>query len=978
MALQKVLVPLPMDKGLDTKFDIKQEAPGFLRKAENVVYETLLKLRKRNGYDNLTLDGIDGTVLKLCKLKTELVAITSTGLWTYSEVLTKWQQKGDLYATSTRTTPVIKNASSQSCIDSIIVENCRITVWQDGDTYVRYSVQDLNSQSFIVSNAAVAVGDRPTVGRVANVIYIIYGRVANVCRKSFNITAPATLSAETVIATDRHTTLGLIDCQSSASKLFVSYNGSVNLKLFCIADGGVTSSIIGLSSQSATRALDVFVDNGNRIILSYSNGTDFKVAIYPYTLSAAILAPTVLQASLVVSTCSSIQTTTGYRFYFEVEQAGTSNNYVKQVDMTLAGAVSGLAVFKRSVGLASRIFEYADVIVIPTVYESALQSTYFLLDQYGTIVTKYANQTAAGVLETGVLPTSNIVDDTVHLASLFRNRLREDEGEPTRVFYSTTGISVSVVNFIPESPYSNAELADALHICAGLLKVYDGSTVSEHGFNAFPETLALASTATTGGFMSDGSYGYKAVYRWTDNSGKDHFSAPTASTLEVALSGGGTTQTATITVPTLRLTEKTNVVIDLYRTEDAGTQYYKITSTLSPLANDATVDTLTFIDTLADATLIGRELLYTTGGVIENISAPAAYQVCTYGGNRLAIIGEDLSRVFLSKETTEGTPVEWTDLFYRNVDQAGGPLTAIAPIGEKLAVFSAGSCFYIAGQGPNNLGQQDFFSEPEIIAADIGCTSPSSLVLIPTGLMFKSRKGIYHLSGGLALEYTGARVEAYNGETITGATIVGALNQVRFLLSESTALVYNYNLDRWATFENHGGLSSVAIEDEYYYLREDGAIYQENRTSYSDAGSPIKMRIETAWLSFVTLQGFQRAYKAMLLGDYKSEHKLRVKVAYDFKEAWIQEALIDPTDFVSAPAYGAESPYGSGTPYGGSGALYQARLDFKQQKCESMRLSIEDSQADAGEGLSLSAITLWVGAKEGANPTAAGSSFGTA
>ncbi len=108
------------------------------------------------------------------------------------------------------------------------------------------------------------------------------------------------------------------------------------------------------------------------------------------------------------------------------------------------------------------------------------------------------------------------------------------------------------------------------------------------------------------------------------------------------------------------------------------------------------------------------------------------------------------------------------------------------------------------------------------------------------------------------MSYIGDKVEAFNGQTVTAASIIGELNQIRFLLSEERALVYNYNLNKWATFENHGGQSSVVIENDYWYLREDGAIYQENRSSFSDASSPIKLRFETGWTSPAELQGFAR------------------------------------------------------------------------------------------------------------------------
>jgi hypothetical protein len=241
-------------------------------------------------------------------------------------------------------------------------------------------------------------------------------------------------------------------------------------------------------------------------------------------------------------------------------------------------------------------------------------------------------------------------------------------------------------------------------------------------------------------------------------------------------------------------------------------------------------------------------------------------------------------------------------------------------------------------------------------------------VLTPEGLMFKSRKGIYLLSRALQLSYIGAPVEAFNGLTISSAKVVGELNQVRFTTIDGDCLVYNYVYQFWATFTNHRAKSAEILGNNYYYLRTNNELYKENRSTFSDAGVPIKMRLEIGWISFNTLQGFGRVYKMLVLGDWLSRHNLLIKVGYDFNEAWTQSAIITPDAAdIDAVAYGDDSPYGqpTGKKYGGSGNPYQARVDFKKQKCQSIKLEIEDVQANAGEGFSLSQITFEVGGKSG-------------
>ena len=152
-----------------------------------------------------------------------------------------------------------------------------------------------------------------------------------------------------------------------------------------------------------------------------------------------------------------------------------------------------------------------------------------------------------------------------------------------------------------------------------------------------------------------------------------------------------------------------------------------------------------------------------------------------------------------SKMVYPGQPVEFNDALRMPIDPVGGKITALASMDEKLIVFEEDATFFIAGTGPNNLGQQNDFTTPERISTDVGCVDPKSVVLTPDGLMFKSRKGIYLLSRQLSVSYIGAAVEAYNGLNFTSAKVVGELNQVRFTTSDGDCLVYNYVYKFWAT-----------------------------------------------------------------------------------------------------------------------------------------------------------------------------------
>lgn len=480
-----------------------------------------------------------------------------------------------------------------------------------------------------------------------------------------------------------------------------------------------------------------------------------------------------------------------------------------------------------------------------------------------------------------------------------------------------------------------------------------------------------------GGKISDGSRGYTAIYTWTDNYGQIHRSAP-SEIEDVEFVAGNSTQSARITVPTLRLTDKENVNIEIYRTEAAGTVFYKVTEITAPLLNDPTEDSVDFIDGVSDEDLIRREPLYTSGGVIENIAAPSC-KVMTASSERIALAGIDRNpyTVLFSKIKSSLAPVEFTDFIEREIDPVGGPITALAFMADKYIIFTERAMFFIAGQGPNNLGQQDDFTSPEQISTDVGCINQQSVVVTPLGLMFKSAKGIFLLDQGLGLKYIGSDVEEFNGLEITSAKVLTEQNQVRFTTTEGTCLVYNYQFGLWSTFDNHPSIGAEIVDGTFFYLRSDEELFKQNNNKYSDGDVPVTQSIETGWLSFNAIQSFARVYKILILGDFKSAHKLRVSVAYDFKEAYTQTVLVEPEEFVSSATYGSESPYGSGTPYGGNGNLYQLRIDLAQQKCQSIRIKIEELQDTAGQGLTLSAMTIQAGLKVGTNKLPVANKFGT-
>ena len=196
---------------------------------------------------------------------------------------------------------------------------------------------------------------------------------------------------------------------------------------------------------------------------------------------------------------------------------------------------------------------------------------------------------------------------------------------------------------------------------------------------------------------------------------------------------------------------------------------------------------------------------------------------------------------------------------------------------------------------------------------------------MPKGLMFMSQKGIYLLNRSLGLSYIGAPADNYNDLNITKATTVAKKDEVRFLTSDGDTIIYNYFLDMWYSYSDHRGNSSHVIGDDYYLATYKDEIFKQVNTTSSFGGSMVPIKLETGWLSFAGVQGFQRVYRMLLLGEYKSPHKIQIKVAYNYDNVWTDEKLIDVTGYTESYSFGNPSvddvaPPTYGTPDGLAGA----------------------------------------------------------
>ena len=438
-----------------------------------------------------------------------------------------------------------------------------------------------------------------------------------------------------------------------------------------------------------------------------------------------------------------------------------------------------------------------------------------------------------------------------------------------------------------------------------------------------------------------------------------------------------TTGSAVIYVPTLRLTYKiaNPVKICIYRWSQAQQIFYQVTSIIVPILNNTAIDYISYTDTLADNQILGNNILYTTGGVLENIAAPAT-NVITLFNNRLFLVdAEDPNLLWFSKQVIEATPVEMSDLLTIYVSPttsaqgSTGPTLAAAPLDDKLCLFKRDAIYYINGIGPDNTGENSQYSDAVFVTSTVGCSNQHSIVFMPQGLMFQSDKGIWLLGRDLQTSYIGAPVEKFTtGATVLSAVNIPGTNQVRFTLDSGITLMYDYFYGQWGTFTNIPAISSTLYQNLHTYVNSFGQVFQETPGAYIDGSAPVLMQFSTGWMNLAGLQGYERAYFFYMLGTYISAHKLNVTIAYDYNPSPSQSMIIVPDN--GTPNWGGDANWGSNIAWGGIGNVEQWRVFFTQGKCQAFQINVQElfdtsSPLTPGAGFTMSGIDIVIGQKSG-------------
>lgn len=1013
MTLNRGIVPVIFEGGLDQKTNYKVTAPGKFLLLQNSVRRKTALLEKRWGFTSLsTTSWSSATQLTISSgvglsyLNQNLILFDGKLVHNYQPGQSAWTtgQVFDVCDNNTvSSVDLPANGSFQTQPDICRLGKYILSVWLEPSTVstqtIWYSVTEDITGSVIVPPTGLVHGTRPKVAAYANATKAIIGYINGSSNLAWYVFDSATPHSVPVagVNTDLVTVSNNWDmCSYDTTRVQVVFGAPNGIRFEMISGTG----LVAPSSFTYTTGAGVYTDGCVNVVTDSANskmyvshsgtvtGGDLNcvlhtvgVSTYNYQSTATISLN--VGGLLHFNVGGVLDTNSAVRCFYESHHSFSSAPLAglfstvscakitspagvvtivseNTVNMTVGGAITGSP---GPLSMVSKPFYTNGYAYTYTTYESAIVGTYYLLRSDGAIVSRFLEGSASGYWKTITLAGTPGTYNSTSLASGLPNVYADSSGGYATVLgkYLVSGIkpdltgwkfiSLSLAIFTTSFSTSvcSRQVQNTLMVAGGIPRLFDGSYVVEQGFNTTPRDLHAAVQVLAGGAMSVGTYTVAVTYEWHDSTGNRYQSSPVFSF--ATTTGGNQTifinannQYQMTAYPRLATTSGGTVIggkiviwISSVNAPDVLYRYAELSNATTSLSASADVDST-------------QEVLYTTGGILPNDPAPACTCIHVHK-NRVWLGGLVTSEIAFSKTLGETESVSFSDNFRIRIEQAGGPVTSLNSLDDKLVIFKKAKLYYIVGEGPADTGANFDYPEPIPIPFQVGTIYPNSIVETPQGLIFKSDRGFHMLMRNLTIQYIGASVEDFNTLTVTSASVSVNYNEARFGHSDGSTLVYNLDFNQWSEFTNYNSVGAVFLPDgNYYHLKSNGVVNEEIVNQYNDNSTTIDMVIETSWLSMAQLQGFQRLWKMLLVGDFFNDFHLKLSIAYDLQNVYTQVKTISSVGLNQTN-------------------LLQLRIEPAQQKCESFKLKLEtidDITVGGGANFKPTALTLEIGRKRGA------------
>jgi hypothetical protein len=1014
MALDFQPLQIPLIGGLNTGSDPRALQPPALAVCRDVEFDDVGGLQTRHPFTALSASIFpSGTIANPRRIVAngdELLMFTKESLYSWNAALSKWVSKGTHLAIAIDEDPKFVTTGDQIQCDRAELNGTVVYTWRDQTVYV--AAVDKTTGSVLMAPTVMSGGtSRPRVVALTTRILLLLFQADNflVCY-SMDPAAPATAlaGASTTVynagarAEGRPEIAYDVVKREGANEAFVavSHYDGLGYTVAQITAAPVVTAVNKARNCGIAIAIASTPSGGNAMVIRADAAEVYADYVVQGTLADVWTATDLGAASSnpVTQIAAAFQSVTNggyyrcYAFFSAGETPLVSTSFRTKYAWanTNAAASASPTHLAWYVSVASRAFDRNGSVYVNTVFSGAaagisfgtvgpaLQNTYFLFRDDGRLCGKQVATRAAGfdwnvtvfyASTPGHLPGVVLTDTETYAWCAHERRIvplaaGEDHG------YSARSPVDVHITFDTNRARRCVRLGSTLYITGAEIMQYDGSNLTEVGCHVYPWFIGSISLIT--GALVNGTYTYKTTYRW-DNAKGERERSTTAMYADVVVSAGPKGVRLANVCP-MDLTHKTDatspIALEVWRTAvnpgSLDVPFYLETSrdpaatgANGYLKNTTSVSLLTFDDLLADVDAVTHESNDEVGTILENLAPPAASIICnTQDRLFLGGVAGDPDRVWYSKLRNEGWVAAFHDSLTIPIPPAGGDITGLAILSETLVVFREHAIYVIPGDGYGNDGGGSNYGPARVVSVDCGAESHEAIARTDMGLIFKSSKGWYLLTTGWQVQYIGDAVAGFDSDVVVAISVVESKHQVRCLTS-SRMLVWDYLVNQWSEWTIAAGVHATMWRGTHAYLSTSTALTES--TTYT--ALTYGMDIETPWIKLNDLQGRGRVRWISLLGEWRSTHKIQVRVARDYETNtdglgvadWFQDKTWSPANTVA-------------------GTVEQMRHGPSIQRCQAIKIRLTVVANDAsvvtatyptGEAVRLTGLGLEVGIERG-------------
>lgn len=984
MTLNWQTINIPFGTGLDSKTDPRAvQAPSLVR-ADNIQFDEVGNVSKRLPYAALPIvDSSGSTITDLRRLATadgELVLFAKDAAYSYSPATSSWHSRSVYLAAAIAEESVFARPSDQTQCERAELGGIVVYAWVDeGATdYVWLAALDGTSGATVLAptrqtGTASAATTRPRLVVLDSCILLFAADGTNLAAKRLDIADLATGagSAWTTVSSALSLYYDVIPNGAGTSALVVwrqnpttSY-GHADVDADLVVTAGTKARncsgpiAVALSPEDhlAIVRVDATAIEGDILSSTFIDTGDIDIAMgsaagTPINQLAAAFHPTAVGGEYDCHAWWSAEESIVAATEFMTETAQIRTD----------GTVTSETTFVRRCGVVSTAFAHDGHLYLWLAFaqrndgaDAQLQSTYFLYREDGVLVAKAAAAIAGGHSTlTGHLATTQALGSNRFGCALIERR-KIHVGTQLQDYSARTPRDV-VVTFDADEARRCVQLGRTLYVTGGQLRGYDGNAFHEIGFPIFPYALAVADSGVAGN-LAAGTYTWLSSLAWPNARGEVDRST-TATYVEATIAAN---RKATVTLYYIPVSSKDNgagPAIQVWRSTvnpsleapyylDSGTDPAVTTGDNAYLENETSVATVvTLTDNFADSVIMERETFPETGGILEALAPPAA-NIIASNGSRIFLAGVPghPNEVYYSKYFVDGEVVAFNDLLRFSLPPPG-EITALGFLNGTLLVFTSTAVHAVAGEGFDNVGGGGNYGPARILSGDVGAENAESIAQVPQGLLFKSAKGWYLIDQGFSARYVGAPVAAYDSETVLAIDVLESQHQVR-ALTASRMLVWDYLAGQWSPWTISGARHSVMHDGAHHYVTSSGVFAQDAAWGSTEADYALDVELAPIRGELI---GYQKVRRIQILGEYRSDHGLRVRLARDNSSSYFDDTTKSFTGLTA-------------------GDTEELRHGPSISKSRALSVRITDTDPGGavswGESVKLTGIALEVGIKAG-------------